>query len=336
MSLYKSDKNSEGGESAIKTGLNLINFKIIIPVILLASGFPILVISSLNFLLEYQKNAFIFSLTLYSFYLVLLFSLLIIKSEKLLQTIFAGLYLFFILNLTLIFVSVIFPEIDYINLGLPSTSSLFTKFIIQLAILNGEYINYAVILGDFLISLGILTYIKSLMQFNNAYLYSLLHEPKLKIILSSALIILTAPFLVKINLVPYDYQIKYMSVKPAKITIKSYGYYKSLCYISMSIRIEDSINWKSVDATITGLDSNGEQFRRVQRFALDKFETVEIRAPIGWCEKMQLFTIESLNNFKADGLSEKNSLNRSKYFVYAIDEKYKSYISISPYLSKKK
>ena len=42
-----------------------------------------------------------------------------------------------------------------------------------------------------------------------------------------------------------------------------------------------------------------------------------------------------LNNFKADSLSDENSLNRSNYFVYEIDEKYKKDISLSPYLTKK-
>jgi hypothetical protein len=334
MSLYKSENNYTGKK--IKNIFNIINFSLLFLIIALISGFPIAIIPLLDILIKYQQTNLLVSLAIYIIYSLALISLIFFRSEVAIKNIINGILVLTFLSKAYACTAMNFPVPGSLGLAFEPTSSVISELTSLLALRNGGYIMYLIAFGDFLINCVLLLIIKNLLKSDNFSIINLLKIKKIKEIFATSLLLFIIPLSIKLNLIPYQTQVNFMGIKPGEITITSYGFHKSLCYISMDISIKDSIQWKSVDASIIGIDINGEQFRRVQRFSLDKYDTVKIRAPFGWCENVKVFNIEKLSNFIADGLSDQDSAERAEHFTYKLNETNSDNIELSPYLRKKK
>lgn len=142
---------------------------------------------------------------------------------------------------------------------------------------------------------------------------------------------------VKMNILDYESQMKYLGVKPGHIEVTAISaispYY---CSLSIGLSPTDATRWDSVDVTISGVTANGaELFKETRNIGLKGYASVSFLKPNSNCKELFKFVILDFGNFKSLDISNNEAALRSKYITFSMDEKYKQNTSLAPNLPKK-
>lgn len=145
------------------------------------------------------------------------------------------------------------------------------------------------------------------------------------ILLTTFGITLILPLTVKLNLIGYEAQIRYLGIPPGTVKITTIGHITPYsCRTSIALSIKDVAKWGSANVTISGRNSdNLELFRETQEVRLDEYDFKDFAKPQYNCDGLSYFVIESVDEYKSQNLSNQEAKIREKYFSYHLDEKYK-------------